>query len=425
MQSKRLSALSLGDKSNINESASWMADNFNFDEYYTKVEGLDLKNSVKTCSDMKSFCDSYTEYFNSLVKVCLNDFIEETYKLKDNKVQALDMITKGAKLADAVILILPENEEAKSLYTEIHSTLDKMGGAMNAGMSAIQKKYVNKIVLSKKPIVVGSENEADFLNTFTAADKIYGMIYFKSSIRDIQSANYTGGDLTINVTVDGTQAYGFEVKIPVEGGDDKLSYRSFEILPDPASATSTASLQFMENHLKKLSPRKHTIKLDLGELNQGCTFSLDWSSADIEKLEADAKAASQAAYKNILAKRQLNEEFSMPSNYAKDPELGRDNIMKLTKAQAPNCAQVLKLVIFASKETANDWYVEKNELDIPKYKLANSSVYVAYKTTENRCFYTADPVYPVRNYEGAGTYGAIDMNFKGSTWTEISCANVK
>ena len=97
----------------------------------------------------------------------------------------------------------------------------------------------------------------------------------------------------------------------------------------------------------------------------------------------------------------------------------------MTLAQAPKCAKVLKLVILASTQTANDWYVHKNELDLPKYKSANSSIYIAYKTTDNRCFYTDDAVYPIRNYEGAGNYGDIDMDFKSDTWTEISCDNIK
>ncbi|BAC88210.1 hypothetical protein [Gloeobacter violaceus] len=69
-----------------------------------------------------------------------------------------------------------------------------MGGALvpwlwrpasTAAQSAAPSKYAGKILFSREPIVIGSENPAALTHRFSSKDNIYGVAYFAKSIREL------------------------------------------------------------------------------------------------------------------------------------------------------------------------------------------------------------------------------------------------
>ncbi|MBW4698124.1 MAG: hypothetical protein KME03_09560 [Aphanocapsa lilacina HA4352-LM1] len=57
--------------------------------------------------------------------------------------------------------------------------------ASAAAQSDVPSKYAGKILFSREPIVIGSENPAALTNRFSSKDNIYGVAYFSKSIRKL------------------------------------------------------------------------------------------------------------------------------------------------------------------------------------------------------------------------------------------------
>jgi hypothetical protein len=68
---------------------------------------------------------------------------------------------------------------------------------------------------------------------------------------------------------------GIKGKLEVSEVEKNISVLPFEIIADQTVDTSTTSEQFFNTYFKGLSPRKHTLKLNLGNWNSGSEFELD------------------------------------------------------------------------------------------------------------------------------------------------------
>jgi hypothetical protein len=285
----------------------------------------------------------------------------------------------------------------------------------------VHQKYVDKIVFSKKPIVYGKENEADFVTSFTGQDKIYGMVYLR---KDVRTLNY-GSDMAyiyLKVYIDGNDM-NYRPKKDLTSDDQTLCYWPFEIIPDPTEAIGTTATDFA-GAFKSITLRKHKVHIDMGDWNSGGDFELDWSNAAPAQIEANAKKAVEMAETNMAKKRQLPEEFSMPSKPYKDPELSQANINKLFREAIPQCAQILK--IHTDPGTIAEWNIVKNEYDIPIKKGIAESIWAAWKTTDNQCWY-AKSIWIEKTYEGGGNYGPAIAVYPSheSGIMKIACENVK
>jgi hypothetical protein len=377
------------------------------------------------CEAIRKFETEYTEFFNDKLKGLLNDLIEYTYKIsKTDKTRAEEASIIAQNLSDAAMLIIPSNTDAQDLNKQITEMKTKFAGTATAELSKfpMHQKYVDKIVFSKKPIVYGKENEADFTNKFTGQDKIYGMAYMKKDFKSLnrgETVNYIYQKLYI----DGNDV-NWQPRKDLTEADQTLKYWTFEIIPDPNEAIGLTCKEFT-GAFKDLSPRKHKVHVDMGEWNSGGDFELDWTNGDAAQLEANSTKALEMAQNNIAKKTQLPEEFSIPSKPYKDPELSMANITRLFQAALPAGTKILK--IHTDPGTSAEWNIVKNDIDIPVKKGNAESIWVVFKTSDdNQCWFT-NKIWIEKTYEGGGKYGpatAICPSFDRAM-VKIACENVK
>jgi len=422
----------LTDNSGLSSNAKSQTSNpGNVHEYYKNAKDLnfqEVKGKVKTtdesaCQYLKEFEKEYTNYFNSKLQSLLNDFIEYTYQIsKTDKTGAADAIKVGEELSDASLLIIPDNTTAIDLNKQIKELKIKVCGEAYAAFSKfpLHQKYMDKIVFSKKPIIYGKENEADFTNSFTGQDKIYGMVYLKKDIKTLND----GKDMDyifFKMYIDGNES-NWQPRKNLTAVDQTMKYWQFEIIPDPAEATGITAKDFM-GAFKDISPRKHKIHVDMGDWNSGSDFELDWSNANVEQLEANANLAVEKAETNMAKKRQLPEEFIQPSKPYKDVELSQVNLTKMFKTVIPDCAQILK--IHTDPGAYPEWNIVKNDINIPTKKGTASPIWVVWKTTDNLCWFT-EAIWVEKAYEGGGKYSTAIAMFSGyRSALKIACENVK
>jgi hypothetical protein len=418
-------------------SATWLSEYYNVPEYLQNAKDLDYPNSVKKfqgvdeyeAKEVVSFGKRYEEFFNSTLKGTINEFIEVSYQRKDkNKLEASKLAGHGLMFAEAAKLILPDNKDVVALYDEMKKTADKIGGdaAKATVTSEMHKKFIDKIMFSKKPIVAGKENEADFTTKFAASDRIYGIIYFKAGVNDLNGSKQKNLTPYLNITIDGNASRGDVVKrkLEVSQVEKNISVLPFEVIADPASATSNTSEQFFTEHFKSLSPRKHTIKMDLGQWNAGGEIELDWTNANLQKLEADAKLASKNAESNAANLRELPEEFTANKFIAKDI-LTLAKLKSLIKTAIPECAEVLTVV--SSNAEAKDpvWGINKNGLGVVLGRYSNAGYRFTMRGKDGNCYFYDSWGDVGQTATGGGKFNELVGNFESEKLVRISCGKAR
>lgn len=119
----------------------------------------------------------------------------------------------------------------------------------------------------------------------------------------------------------------------------------------------------------------------------------------------------------IASDAKLPAEFSTPGKFS-DPQLSLANIKSMISGEG---FTLLKVVIDAAK--GNDYYIHKNALDIPEYKVTAKPVWVAFKGRDGKCYFTKE--YFTRQYEGGGKYGPLEQAATSASNTQIACENIK
>lgn len=133
-----------------------------------------------------AYKQEYTDMYNNRFRNQINGYIEEAYKFRAKDLgKSVKAAKNAAWLAEAVTLMLPENEEAKKLKADADKTLEDIGGEYYSQIytSDFHKQNTGKILFSKEPIVIGEERPDQFTTDFTAKDKIYAIAYLDERIR--------------------------------------------------------------------------------------------------------------------------------------------------------------------------------------------------------------------------------------------------
>ena len=282
--------------------------------------------------------------------------------------------------------------------------------------SDFHKKNAGKVLFSKKPIVIGKEDPAQFTDTFSSTDRIYGMAYLDAVM---------GKDLNVDnrMNIDGFMQHVF-IDIP-ESYKGK-AYCLIEIIPDPEKAIHTEDAVKFMKVLGRLETGEHTVdwQFKVARIKATGQFKLNWSDADVEKLQADAALSAVNAENNIAKIRQLPEIFSKPEGSFDDPQLSNGKLKALCVKGLKDCKEVIKIHIGKDNAT-NDWRVKKNALGIPEYMGTNHSISVAYKANDGWCYYLEHIAFK-KEYLGDGNYGAVQLARLAPEWYhKIDCANVK
>ncbi|PLX29487.1 MAG: hypothetical protein C0600_08700 [Ignavibacteria bacterium] len=229
----------------------------------------------------KHFAQLTDEY---LIKE-INNAIETAYAEKAKGAARAGAAREAAEAAlltaEGVLLVTPENTRVQQLRADAQAAAESMGAAFasNVYSGTFHQEHVGKIVFSSSPIEAGQENAAAITSTFAAGDRIYGMMYFDGTYKEV-----TGGSSVAHtrLLVDGNEMVSYVFKLDAEGS--ARSWLKSEIVPDPAQSTTRGAQLFTEK-LMSLSPRRHTVIIRTtddynktiaeGEFSLDCTSGLD------------------------------------------------------------------------------------------------------------------------------------------------------
>ena len=147
-------------------------------------------------------------------------------------------------------------------------------------------------------------------------------------------------------------------------------------------------------------------------------FNFSVTNKAEQKIIAQRATQGQDAMGEVIASSTtLPPEFSRAGKFA-DPQLSMANIRKMLGGGG---VTLLKVVV--EDISGGDYNIKKNALDIPEYKITAKPVWVAYKDTDGKCYFTRN--YFTRNYEGGGKYGPLDVAATTASQTQIACENIK
>jgi hypothetical protein len=251
--------------------------------------GDSYDNIVKACPEaFRKLTDEY------LVKE-INNAIEQSYaakaKGKSSAGAALEHAEAALLVAEGALLVLPDHRKILGLRDDARGIVEKMQNEYGSSVytGSFHKENAGKIVFSSSPIQAGKENPSAMRTSFTAADNIYGMMYFKGTFKEVTRQNNTG---VIEMWVDDTKNTDYNFKL--DGEKREQTWLSSEIIPDPAISTTRGAAIFTKA-IAELSPRKHTIKIFCrddynvpiaeGEFTLDCSTGLERVAAVNKKLE--------------------------------------------------------------------------------------------------------------------------------------------
>ena len=254
-----------------------------------EMEGPTYDNIVNKCpAAFRKLTDDY------LIRE-INNAIEQAYaakaKGKSSAGMALDHAEAAQLVAEAALLMQPDDAKLLGLRDDARAAVESMqkeyGAAVYTG--SFHKEHAGQIVFSTSPIQTGKENPGAMQTSFTTADNIYGMMYFKGTFKEVTRQNNTG---VIELLVDGTEKARYNFKL--DGEKREQTWLSTEIIPDPAISTTRGAAIFTKA-IAELSPRRHTMKLvckddynvpiSEGEFTLDCSSGLDRVAAVNKKLE--------------------------------------------------------------------------------------------------------------------------------------------
>jgi hypothetical protein len=350
---------------------------------------------------------SFPEHFAGLTKEYLipavNGAIETAYAEKTKGASRAGAAVEAAESAvlvcDGILLVTPDNMEVKNLRADAQAALESMGAAREAVYSgSFHKDNTGKIVFSKNLITAGQETPAAMSTAFTANDNIYGMMYFKSTFKEI-TAGYSYG--WTKLFVDGNEKASYDFKLP----EDKAAnaWLRSEIIPDPALSTTRGAAIFTKA-ISELSPRRHAIRVQtldnsMNVLAEG-EFQLDCSGG----LDRVVEVNKQLGNKSLSA-------VSLPAPAMRNPTIENECIAALKDwPETP-----LKVII-----TDSDWTIQRHPVSgAIVSRIINTTVAMKKQDGNCRMFQISfEQPYSGKKYGKARQYGVGDS-------ADIQCDKVK
>jgi hypothetical protein len=409
--------------------------------HYEGAKKLDYPNVLQTINSKKSdggadsyniqkllaYGQEYEDLYNSYLKNTINKYIEEAYKHRMSDLpQAATNIKYAYELAQAVTLILPDNEDAVSLLGETKKAFEDIYPSYEDIIytSEFHKNNTGKIFFSKTPIVVGKEDPSQFTTKFSATDNIYAIAYLDGTIKQLGGWNDVSGEYNISIT-----GNNHRIRFGHNEEDYEKSYYIIEIIPHPHVAVHGLDAVEFAKILAPLSPRQHTLTLSFGsQTNKGLAVSdeiqLDWSNVNSEAISANAEKASANARENYAKNTKLPDFFSTPSKKFNDPQITNVKINELFQKFDKECVQVLKVWI-GDLDRSEEWHTFTHSTGVPDFKRTNRYIAIVFKAKNGNCYFTWDNMAIARNYEGGGKWGELIMTSVKYSKTRIACENVK
>lgn len=338
------------------------------------------------------------EYFISEINNC----IDKAYADKENnKKRAYEIAESGVYLCKAILLILPKHEKINSLLKDAESVFKKIESEYSSAVftSDFHKENAGKIVFAKKPIEINQEGSCEVTSQFTGKDFIYGMVYFKSSMREL---DYGSLKFTVRIYADNNEIKSRDFEVAQAKKEN--TYLDFEFVPDPETHKTMGCIEY-STALAKLSPRRHDIKVVLTITGSGTEvasgeFELD-GSGGMEGIESVAKTLTNAEFSSR----------KMPEPAMKNAKLEKE----MLEAMSSWTEKPLKAVIVDS-----DWSIHRNQYTgIIEYRSILAAIGMKKPDGNCRVFWLSFK----QDYNGK-SYGKTQHLGVGDSM-DLPCENVK
>lgn len=311
---------------------------------------------------------------------------------------------------------------------------------------------VGKIVFSTQP---AGTQEAVIKKDFTSHDHIYGRIELDGgTIKDVfniieSNDSYPCLETEVILMRDGIEVgSATQTFMLLKDGALNHTYFDFDILPDPAHATTVFSAGndfrgglgygLLSGIILNRRPAERTYTVLVKVFNRTKNgygddnpsekwpsveeeFTFNFFEKDVATIVADREKVVDVIKESAFRYSKLPDIFSKSAAIS-DPKATPAKILAILKRDL-NERTILKVAIQNNGGTL--WSIANNDLGIPKYRYFTPTVYVAYKM-DGRCY--VGTVSLRETYSGGGTYGPLQVGYTSASQQRdkgIDCIKIK
>jgi len=363
-------------------------------------------------------------------------------------------------------------------YTQAGNTLNKQkdttinAKAMSNESIKINKKYFLNEDIKMVPGAVFYFSDKPFGNShegakssFKSSDFIYGRLELDNqTLGDAFKLSPIGTNyyLIYNFSVakgdEGSYAQSTYNSVMLRAGDNKKTAFNFDILPDPARASTGIGMNFeygfnathvsggpmylIIDQSKFPDNGEYTIQFQfyfrpVDGYGNGLPNSSDWpgveggfkfnfNTADVATIKDNFTKVHQSVRAAISTLHAMPDWWPKTSRTLPDASLSHAALEAMIKAELSSTGDVLVKFVVANDSPTGLWIVQKNDLDFPTHQSLAENIYTIYKR-DGKCF--LGDVSIAKNHLGGGRYGkpyVRNVNFKTSGYgTMIDCTAIK
>jgi hypothetical protein len=330
------------------------------------------------------FPKAYDEFVRSFLVGEINATIEKAYLEKKKGSTAIGAATEAAEvalmLANGVLLSFPDNPQALKIRKDAEAIVGAverdLGGKVYAG--AFHKQNAGKVVYSRKPLVAGQEDVSSVANSFSLADTVYAVAYFKGTIAELADGAHAGDtEMQMTVFLDGNELTSFNY--PMTKPMEQSTFLPIEVLPALETAKDCEGASRYARLLAECSPRNHTFGFRVSaifmsyrhDLAEG-EFEVDCSSGQ-EKMAERSVAYHKIALKNVFLPRPAKVDPALERAMV---DAARGMLTDMGKPGVPARAVI----------TEREWTVYRHSISgIITHRSINAAV--AVKRNDGICYY--------------------------------------
>ena len=300
---------------------------------------------------------------------------------------------------------------------------------------------------------------------FKSSDFIYGRLELKNqTIEEAFKVNPIGKNYYLIYSfavVNGTEGRYAQTThncVMLNPEDLKKSVFNFDLLPDPAHATTGIGMNYdygfdaahvsggpmyqIIDQNKFPNNGQYTIQLQfyfrpVDGWGNGLPNSSDWpgvegafhfnfNTADAATITKNLTAVHQSVKTTAFTLHAMPDWWPKTSRTLPDASVNRAALEAMIKAELSSSGDVLVKFAVANNSPNTLWIVQKNDLDIPTYELLAENIYTIYKR-DGKCF--LGDVSIAKEYLGGGKYGkpyVRNVNVATSGYgTPIDCNAIK
>ena len=397
-------------------------------EYLKLATSLEKENLTKSLNewlvdnpkdqsmlDFKKRLDDYENYieYSGILKHSTK-IAEGSYDLvkQKNVPKALEAIEEAKGYCEGVLKLSPNNAKAKETLVFIDKAYNNANAnAAKEFTSSFHKQNVNKIVFSKKPLTIGSENLSDVTTTFTSNDEIYGTIYFSDKLINLLESGTT--KFRFDFLLNDETVHIYDPHITLTEESKQKSYLQFVLVPDESYSFATEVKGY--NETVRLFNDKIISK---GPLTHKITFESEIGKTDEQISGTFNYDISGGTTKNEKVKLKAEDVFAsavrLPTAKMNNPQL----LAQMTELVNKYAGKGEKYAY--GRIASSDWTINKNDLGI----IIDRSIsgYFVGSFPDGHCEMVGFSF--SQEYAGAGTYSSkLSMMLTPAVVAKMKCEN--